>query len=392
MNNNKKIIKISDENLLMIVLAFMFFSIGIWGNYRQLWLQSENFSVIQISRILSIALVCSSIVAFITSIFSTKIKIKSVMLLSIFLRTLAMIALLFSRDVFVIKTGMLLSIMCEVIFMIAFYPLLTFVTKTDASYRKKTLIEYFAKDIGVVGCGLLMGVSLGRYIFNYDTCLYISLVSTMLSGLFLLVYNHKEVHKDINIFSSLKKLLSSRINNIFLFNQLIINISSAIVYDLIMIILTSYIGFDVAVTSVFIISCNVLGSVFNAIVGKFDHKLSKICIAFMKYGFRGLLYIVAFLINKSPIFIAAIVVGYVTGRILENKVTGSFLQIIDKDSQFLYGNIRYFIACLGEGIGAFLAGVLLGISFKVLFLGAGIFTLLQTFILIYLGKYKDYSG
>ena len=90
--------------------------------------------------------------------------------------------------------------------------------------------------------------------------------------------------------------------------------------------------------------------------------------------------------NNITSFIIAIVVAYVSSRILEDKVTGKFLQIIDKDNQFLYGNIRYFVACLGEGIGAFLAGILIGYSFKFIFLGAAILTIIQTLIFVYLGK------
>ena len=41
-----RILKISDENILMIVLAFMCFSIGVWSNYRQLWLENVGFSII----------------------------------------------------------------------------------------------------------------------------------------------------------------------------------------------------------------------------------------------------------------------------------------------------------------------------------------------------------
>ena len=162
----KRFLKISDENILMIVLAFMCFSIGVWSNYRQLWLENVGFSITSISKILSIGLICSAVIAFITSLFSTKVNIKSIIVLSILFRSVAMTILLFSKDTFIIKTGILLGIMCEVIFTIAFYPLLTFVTKTNKSFRKKTLIEYFAKDIGIVSCGLLIGVSICKLIFN----------------------------------------------------------------------------------------------------------------------------------------------------------------------------------------------------------------------------------
>ena len=62
-NMNKKIkefFKISEEDLLMIVLAFMSFSIGIWRNYRQLWLENIGFDVQSISKVLSVALIGAS--------------------------------------------------------------------------------------------------------------------------------------------------------------------------------------------------------------------------------------------------------------------------------------------------------------------------------------------
>ena len=155
----KQNILFNNEKVLMIVLAFMSFSIGIWTNYRSMWLESINYDVQTISRILSVALVCSSIIAFIISLFSSKIKVKNVILLSIFLRIVSFIFLLILKNDFIIKTCMLLTIMCEVIFTISFYPLLSNVSKTDESYKRKTIIDYFAKDAGIIICGLLIGVS-----------------------------------------------------------------------------------------------------------------------------------------------------------------------------------------------------------------------------------------
>ena len=65
----KKEAKKTNENILMIVLAFMSFSVGVWSNYRQLWLQEAGFNVTEISKILSVALVCSSIICLIMTFF-----------------------------------------------------------------------------------------------------------------------------------------------------------------------------------------------------------------------------------------------------------------------------------------------------------------------------------
>ena len=46
--------KIKNENQILIMLALFSISVGLWGNFRQLWLQDNNFSVTNISNILSI--------------------------------------------------------------------------------------------------------------------------------------------------------------------------------------------------------------------------------------------------------------------------------------------------------------------------------------------------
>ena len=183
-----------NENILMVVYAMICFSMGVWSNYRQLWLSESGFSVTEISRIFSVALICSAIISFIISIFSVKVKVKNVVFLSIIFRSISMLMLFATKDIFLIKFSTLLCIMSDVIFSISFYPMLTFVTKTDESYRKKTLIEYIAKDVGIISCGLLIGVSIGKYIFNYNTCLIIALVSCILSAFVLLFFNGEETH------------------------------------------------------------------------------------------------------------------------------------------------------------------------------------------------------
>ena len=387
---SKKEKKKSNEKLLMIVLAFTSFSIGIWANYRQLWLEEHGFGVVEISKIFSIALVCSSLIALLLCFFSGKIKVKNILLLAYTFRNISMCSMLFINDVYWIKAFMLLCIMCEVIYTIAFYPLLTFEVKTDESYRKKTTIEYFGKDIGVVSCGLLLGLSVGRFVFNYNTCLLIALISGVVSLAFLIGYESSEkVHKKAStLMEQFKDIFHLKVNRIFLYNQLIMNISYGIVFDLMMIILTNFIGFEVAFTSVFIIVCNMLGTVATTIFNRFSDKLSIGKSSVIKFGIRAVGYIVAFMLNTRITFIIAIVIAFITSRILEDKVTGAFLQIIDEDNQFLYGNIRYFIVSLGEGIGAFIAGVLLTRSFGFLFLGAAIITIIQTIIMLYLDKLK----
>ncbi len=388
----KGFLKLSEEDLLMIVLAFMSFSIGIWRNYRQLWLENVGFDVQSISRVLSIALTCSAIISFVISIYSTRVKVKNVIVLTGTLRALAMLVLLLNSNTYIIKVCMLVCIMCETTFSIAFYPLLTTVNKEKKAFAKQALINYIAKDAGVIVCGLLIGVTVGNIIFDYNSCLFLAMISTILSILFLMLFNGNKTYNKRNVLplkKALKNLIKSRVNNYFLFSQFIMNISYGMVFGLVMIILTNYIGFSVSIASIFIIVCNLIGSYTCSLFNRYGDNLSFKASTLIKYGSRALAYLIAFLMPNALSFVVAMIIAHVSARILDDKINGTYITRIDTNSQFLFGNIRYFILSLGEGIGTYLAGFMLEISFRSLFLGAAVFTILQIIMFINLDKITD---
>ncbi len=388
----KEFVKINDEDLLMIVLAFMSFSIGIWRNYRQLWLENVGFDVQSISKILSVALICSALISFVISIYSTRVKVKNVIMLTGTLRALAMMILLLNSNTYIIKVCMLICVMCETTFSIAFYPLLTTINKERSAFAKQALINYLGKDAGIIVCGLLIGVTVGNIVFDYNSCLFLAMISTILSILFLILFSENKTYSKRNVLplkKALKNLKKSKINNYFLFNQFIMNIPYGMIFGLVMLILTNYIGFSVSIASIFIIVCNLIGSIACSLFNRYGTNLSVKTSTFIKYGSRVIAYLIAFLMPNALTFILAMIIAHVSARILDDKVTGTYLARIDTNSQFLFGNIRYFILSLGEGIGVYLAGFMLEISFRSLFIGACVLTTLQIIMFINLDKITD---
>ena len=80
------------------------------------------------------------------------------------------------------------------------------------------LIEYFSKDIGVILCGLLLGVSFGKYVFNLNTCLIISIITTIIPCIIVSMYKSSEdrIKNTSSFYESINSILSSKINRIFL--------------------------------------------------------------------------------------------------------------------------------------------------------------------------------
>ena len=171
------------------------------------------------------------------------------------------------------------------------------------------LVDYFAKDIGIVFCALLLGVHLGKYVFDYNGCLVISIVVTFLAFLFLLMFRTSEYkfRKHSSLVKSVKTIFNDKLTRSFLFTQLIAYIAYGIVFDLMMLILTEFIGFNASFSAIFIMICNMFGTIFSFIFSKFSKTYSVRLSAFIKYGTRAIVYLLAFFSGNSMIFIFTII-------------------------------------------------------------------------------------
>ena len=90
--------KIKNENKILIMLAFFSISVGLWGNFRQLWLQDNNFSVTNISNIISIGTLISVIViAFIGKYISLD-KLKNALVIVLLIKFINIFLLYFYHN------------------------------------------------------------------------------------------------------------------------------------------------------------------------------------------------------------------------------------------------------------------------------------------------------
>ena len=390
----KSFLIFSNEDILMIVLACLSFSGGIWSNYRQLWRENIGLNVGEIARILSVSLICSAVISFLISILSNKVRIKDVVMISILFRAVSFIYLFVLKSIFWIKVFILLGVMSEVIFSISIWPLIATVNKSDKAYRKHVLVNYISKDVAVVACAFLLGVSIGNYVFDLNGSMFFALVTSLIGALFLMFFkNNKNEKKDkrfesIGFKTSIKKLFSSLTSKFYLIIQFVSNVSYGMLFGLMMLILTNYIEFDISFASIFIIVSNLLGSLFTSLLCKVSDKISVKLSVFLKYGLRALIMILAVISNNLYVYIISIVVMYITSRILDDKVNGTYLNRIDTENMFLFGNLRYFLVSLGDGFGVFVAGIMLNNSLKFLFVGAVFILILQIILMFWLDNVR----
>ena len=141
------------ENQILIMLAFFSISIGLWGNFRQLWLQDNNFSITQISNIISIGTFISVIGIALIGKYVTLNKLKKTVtfiLITKFINMLVWYYLNENSQAELINLSIVIDIIMEYIIITSIYPLITSIVKSDTIYSKRKLTEYLFNE-NVIG-------------------------------------------------------------------------------------------------------------------------------------------------------------------------------------------------------------------------------------------------
>ena len=204
--------KIKKENQILIMLAFFSISVGLWGNFRQLWLQDNKFSVTNISNILSIGTLISVIIIGLIG----KDKIKNMLVIVLLVKVINVFLLYFlnmTGYTELIKLSIIIDIVTEYIVITSIYPLITTIIKTGTIYSKRRLTEYLFRDVGILFGGMLIGKNIAKIFINYNSCLFISNIFLIFS-LFMLLMIKVNDYKcySINGFLSPYNLLGEHKN------------------------------------------------------------------------------------------------------------------------------------------------------------------------------------
>ena len=181
--------KIKNENQILIMLAFFSISVGLWGNFRQLWLQDNNFAVTNISNILSIGTFISVIIIGLIGKYVKLDRLKNTLVIVLLVKLVNMFWLYFlnrTSSVELIRLSIIIDIVTEYIIITSIYPLITTIVKTGTIYSKRRLTEYLFRDIGILFGGVFIGKSIAGLFVNYNACLLIANIFLLFSLLVLL--------------------------------------------------------------------------------------------------------------------------------------------------------------------------------------------------------------
>lgn len=384
--------KVKEENKMLIMLAFFSISVGLWGNFRQLWLQDNNFAVTNISNILSIGTFISCVIIALIGKYVKLDKLKNMLVIVLIVKLINMIwlyTLNHAMYIQLINLSIIIDIVTEYIIITSIYPLITTIVKTETIYSKRRLTEYLFRDIGILFGGIFIGKSIEGLVVNYNICLLIANIFLLFS--FTVLLNIKvnnstnNKHEDI----SLKNIFKDKILNLFSLYVLIGTIAMSTALGLKMLTLTNYFKFSDNVATNYLLIVGLLADIFGIIALKYLTPKNDYITITIKFGIRFFAYVIAFISNNIVISLIAITWSIFISTSYENICDAVYINRLENKYQLSFSNICHIIRFLGEAIGVYLCGLMYEIGLRYM-LGLSallmIFQISLAYYLIYLRK------
>lgn len=377
-----------NENKILLMLAFFSISIGLWNNFRQLWLEDNSFSVSNISNIISLGTLISVIAIALIGKYVKLNKLKntlSIVLILKFVNMLFLYILNNSNLLLLINILIIIDIVTEYITITSIYPLITTLTKNGTIYSKRRLTEYLFRDIGILFGGIFIGKTISGILINYNVCLIVSNIFLLISIFIIMtmrIDTSNEISKDKT--SCLKIVLKSKIMYLYLIYTLIGTIAMSTALGLKMLTLTNYFNFSDNMATVYLLVIGLLADVFGIIALKYLTPKNDYLTITLKFGIRFLGYILAFVSNNLLITIIAISWSIFISTAYENICDAVYINRLENRYQLSFSNMCHIIRFLGESIGVFLCGMMYEIGLKYMFGLSALFMVFQISIAYYL--------
>ena len=384
--------KVKEENKILIMLAFFSISVGLWGNFRQLWMQDNNFTVTNISNILSIGTFISCIIIALIGKYVKLDKLKNMLVIVLIIKLVNMSWLYTLNNTMsmqLINLSINIDIVTEYIIITSIYPLITTIVKTGTIYSKRRLTEYLFRDIGILFGGIFIGKSIAGLIINYNVCLLIANIFLILSFIILLNIKVKKSTDNKQEEISLRHIFKDKILNLYSTYVLIGTIAMLTALGFKMLTLTNYFKFSDNVATNYLLIVGLLADIFGIIALKYLTPKNDYLTMTIKFGIRFLAYVIAFISNNMLITLIAITWSIFISTSYENICDAVYINRLENKYQLSFSNICHIIRFLGEAIGVYLCGLMYEMGLKYMFGLSALFMIVQislAYYLIYLRK------
>lgn len=353
---------------LLFFLALFGFSIGLFDNYRELWMSTNGLSTTTISHVISISYIVTVFVLFYFTIRVSTNKLKWGICITLALNMITgatLICLNGTQNAFLIKFLMFFNIAFSQLILASVYPLMMNISKNDVLYTKKSFIESLFSKLGFLLVAVLLGKTIFHTIVDYNICLLLSVIFNFLAFVVLMIVPlENDNDEKFDMKKTMQYFNSNKVLYFFLFVNFLGDMIWGAILGMPMLLLTDNLGFSSNFASFLILGLGICSNILSMLVVKYLRFKNDHHNLIIKYGIRAILYVMVFITNSKLVLLGALVYLFLTDCIY-NFIFGSFFinNIEEKYSLFLT-TLKYCSSLLGKAIGTFFCGLVFHLDLR----------------------------
>jgi len=376
------------EHRILLMLAFFSISIGLWENFRQLWLQNNDFPAADVSTIISIGTIIGAIGSLLVGKFVKMSKLKSFMTVILIVRCVNFLILASLNGLgatVLIDIFSIIDVVTGMLFLVSIYPLITIVSKSAATFSRRKLVEYLFRDVGILIGGVFIGQQLGSWVVGYNTCLIIATGFAIAAAWTMMRLKFRSTEKaPEEHFSALRYIMHSRLQRTYMIYTFLAGTAFNTAMGLKMLILTDSFGFSAGIATNYLLVAGLIADFLGILALRFFTPKNDYVSLTIKFGLRFVTYIIAAFSNNYFVCFVALTWTILSSTAYEDVTDGQYINLVDNRHQLKYNTIRFVIHHLGVALGTFLCGQMFDFGPGAILGLASFILLFQLFVAFYL--------
>jgi len=356
---------------LLLFLALFGFSVGLFNNYRELWMSANEIKPISISRIISFSYFITVLVLFFFTIKVTTSKLKYGITISLILKMITsslLICLNESNHLFLIKFLMFFDIAFTELILSSIYPLMMNIAKNDVIYTRKEVVESLFNKLGFLLASMILGHTIGSHLLDYNSCYLLSLIFNFIAFMVIININVeiKREDKPLDIKESYHYFKKNKVFLLFILTNIASSIAWSAIMGMPLLTLTEKLSFRPNIASYIILGVGIASNILAMLIVKyFRFKNDHINLIF-KFGLRVILYLSVFLTGSKELLLITLIYLLLTDCTYNFLFSGYFINKIEEKYSLLLVVLKYCSSLIGNGIGVFICGLLFHLEIKYL--------------------------
>jgi len=374
---------------ILIVLGLYALSGGLFYNFQELWLASNNLSTKTIGTVYSLCALLSVSTIFLCSNLIKQDKLKKFTCSLLLLKSIIIFSLFLLNNSglnILIKFLIMMDYVADVEIYACIYPMITLITKNDKIYASRGIIYEISYYVAILLTGFLLGKTILLVNINYNFYLLLGAAAIFISFLVLKNTNLEQYYKKVKQNKDntiLKKLINKIKNDKISKNYLLFVFMGEISYysisSLLITLLTNYLSFTPSSASIIILVLGILSTIVGTLIlTKLTAKNDYINIS-IKYLGRFLTYLLAALTGSKIMILLAIIYMVLTSISYSHVTDAPYINRFDGEYQLSFCNLTEMIGYFSRSIGTFLCGYAIVINVRYIFVIALIFVALQLY-------------